>query len=113
MSAKRWTASRTHWRPAHLGQCGMAGVVTVLYSHSLSVALLLMFAMSFLVHAWSGPIEFSQDQLRDLGGDSISMLGYMMSARFLLELLDNWQSEFLDRALVVLAVFLREKGSKE
>jgi hypothetical protein len=44
--------------------------------------------------------------------NAISLLGYLASARFWFESLQNWQSEFLAiAAMVVLTIFLRQRGS--
>jgi hypothetical protein len=89
------------------------GLVQTVYSHSLSAALLTLFVASFLLHAWTGAIEFSEEQLEH-GGQAVTMLGYMGNSRFWFESLQNWQSEFLAIfSLVVLGIFLREQGSHE
>ena len=42
------------------------------------------------------------------------MLGYVKSSQFWFESFQNWQSEFLSIAvMVVLAIVLRQKGSPE
>ncbi len=44
----------------------------------------------------------------------LTTIGYMATSRFWFESFQNWQSEFLAVGLmVILTVFLREKGSKE
>ena len=91
----------------------LGGVARALYSHSLSIALLSLFALSFAAHVWSGAIEYSQDQLAH-GGQPISAAEYLLTSRMWFESFQNWQSEFLAVfALVVLSIFLREKGSPE
>ena len=91
----------------------MGGIALTLYSHSLSIALFALFAISFAAHVWGGAVEYSQDQLAH-GGEAVSALGYLATSRLWFESFQNWQSEFLAVfALSVLAVFLREKGSPE
>jgi hypothetical protein len=94
--------------PVHRG-----GLVLTLYSHSLSIALALLFAISFLLHAAGGVREYNQEQLEH-GSDAISMLTYLGTSRFWFESFQNWQSEFLSvGVLIVLSVFLRERHSPE
>lgn len=94
--------------PVHRG-----GLVLKLYSHSLTIALFLLFAMSFLLHAAGGARAYSQDELQH-GGSPITMLSYMGTSRFWFESFQNWQSEFLSvGVLIVLSVFLRERHSPE
>jgi hypothetical protein len=89
------------------------GIALKLYSHSLTLAFLLMFLVSFLLHAAGGAKEFSQDQLAH-GEASVTMLQYMATSQFWFESMQNWQSEFLAIAMMVLlSVFLRQKGSPE
>jgi hypothetical protein len=93
------------------GRCG--GAALALYEHSLTIALLLLFAASFALHAMGGAREFSQEELAH-GGQAVSTLEFMRTARFWFESFQNWQSEFLAvAALAVLSVFLRQRGSPE
>ncbi|MDQ3673615.1 MAG: hypothetical protein M3365_04490 [Gemmatimonadota bacterium] len=94
--------------PVHRG-----GLALTLYSHSLSIALFLLFAVSFLLHGAGGARAHSQDQMQH-GSEPIGVLSYMGTSRFWFESFQNWQSEFLSVAvLVVLSVFLRERHSPE
>ena len=44
----------------------------------------------------------------------VSTLGYLRTSQFWFESFQNWQSEFLAvGALVVLSIYLRQKGSPE
>ena len=48
------------------------------------------------------------------GGEPLSFGAYLLDARFWFESSQNWQSEFLSIAvLVVLSIFLRYQGSPE
>jgi len=48
------------------------------------------------------------------GQPATSMMQHLVSAKFWFESLQNWQSEFLSTAVViVLSIFLRFKGSPE
>ena len=89
------------------------GVALKLYEHSLGIAFGLLFLMSFLAHASGGAADYSQEQLHH-GGAPVSTLQYLGKARFWFESFQNWQSEFLAVAsIVVLSVFLRQRGSPE
>jgi hypothetical protein len=89
------------------------GLVLAVYEHSLSLALAALFLLSFLLHALGGHAEYNQQQLEH-GEAPVSLLGFMTSSQFWFESMQNWQSEFLAvGALVVLGVFLRERGSPE
>ena len=89
------------------------GFVLWLYSHSLSLTFLVLFLISFAIHAVGGAVEYSDDQ-RAHGQPEVTVLQYMGTSRFWFESLQNWQSEFLSLfAMVVLSIFLREKGSAE
>jgi hypothetical protein len=89
------------------------GWVLKLYENSLSIAFVLLFLGSVALHAAGGAKEYSQDQLEH-GGQPVSMIGYMGTSRFWFESFQNWQSEFLSvGAMVVLSIWLRQKGSPE
>jgi hypothetical protein len=89
------------------------GVALVLYSHSLTLTFLLMFFVSFLFHAAGGARAYSQERLEH-GEPPLGMLGFMATYDFWFQSMQNWQSEFLAIAMmVILSVFLRQKGSPE
>jgi len=84
-----------------------------LYQYSLSLALFLLFAGSFTLHLVSSAREHCRDQLIH-GGPCGTVFAHLWDATFWFESLQNWQSEFLSVAvLVVLSIFLRHKGSPE
>ena len=89
------------------------GPVLALYRHSLTLALLIMFFISFLMHAVGGTWEFNEEAATH-GQEPVGILGYIGTSRFWYESLQNWQSEFLAVfSLVVLSIFLRRKNSPE
>ncbi|HVE78453.1 MAG TPA: DUF6766 family protein [Gemmatimonadaceae bacterium] len=89
------------------------GLVLQLYERSLGIALFLLFAISFALHAVGGAREYSAEQLAH-GGEAVSTLAYLTTSRFWFESLQNWQSEFLSvGALVLLTIFLRQRGSPQ
>lgn len=89
------------------------GALLKLYSHSLSIALALLFLASFSLHAVTGAANHNEDQ-RLHGEPEVTVLEYMKTARFWFESLQNWQSEFLAvLTIVMLSIWLRQKGSPE
>lgn len=85
-----------------------------LYKNSLSLAFLLLFAVSFAGHAASGARKHNAEQLAHGAGGTVSTLGYLLEAQFWYESMQNWQSEFLAvLAIAVLSIWLRQWGSPE
>jgi hypothetical protein len=84
-----------------------------LYENSLSIALLALFAFSFIMHAVGGASAYNQEQLEH-GAPPVSVVGYLATTRFWFESFQNWQSEFLAVAsLAGLSIVLRQRGSPE
>ncbi len=89
------------------------GIALRLYEQSLGSAFLLLFIVSFVLHAIGGARAYSEEQLLH-GGEAVSVWQYFLTAQFWFESLQNWQSEFFSIALmVVLTVFLRQRYSPE
>ena len=89
------------------------GIALRLYEHSLSLALFLLFLVAFWLHAVGGAQEYSAEQLLH-GGEPVTTLQYAGTSRFWFESLQNWQSEFFSvGVIIVLTIFLRERGSPE
>lgn len=86
----------------------------VVYRHSLSLCLLVLFLTSLVLHAVTGSRVFNNEQESAGSPDRVSTWSYVFRSRFWFESLQNWQSEFLAvGAIVVLTIFLREFGSPE
>jgi len=84
-----------------------------LYRISLSTALLTLFALSWLGHAW-GSWHHAIDEQRLKGLPPPGFWEHVVSAQFWFESLQNWQSEFLAvLALVLLSIVLRQDNSPE
>lgn len=89
------------------------GLPAKLYQNSLSLVFALLFIMSILLHAYGGAVETTQNNLAH-GEASVAMWQYMTTAKFWFESFQNWQSEFMVMAvMVVLSIYLRQKGSPE
>jgi hypothetical protein len=90
------------------------GLILKFYEQSLSLAFLLFFLTTFTLHAVSGAAEYNQEQSAHGGAAGLSALQYAGTSRFWFESFQNWQSEFLAIAsMVVLSIFLRQRGSPE
>jgi hypothetical protein len=89
------------------------GVARWAYENSLAVTLFAIFIVCFLIHAWGGAIAYSEEQEAH-GGSPVTTFRFMRTSQFWFESFQNWQSEFLAvAALVVLSIFLRQRGSPE
>lgn len=94
--------------PVRAGDCAR-----VAYSHSLGMALLLLFAASFVLH-WINSARKVAGEALAHGHPPLGAGAYLLQPEFWFESFQNWQSEFLSTAvLIVLAIFLRERGSPE
>jgi hypothetical protein len=84
-----------------------------LYKHSLSLTFALLFVASFAIHGVGGWTAFTEDQAAH-GQPPTTLPAYMQSTRFWFESLQNWQSEFLSLAAMVIGtIYLRQHGSSE
>ena len=89
------------------------GVALRIYENSLSIAFAALFAASFALHATTGVVEFNEERVAH-GEAAVTTLQYMTSSQFWFESFQNWQSEFLSlAAMVVFTIFLRQRGSPE
>ena len=90
-----------------------AGVAGWLYSHSLGMVLGLLFIASFVVH-WIFSAKQAAQEAAEHGQAAAGLLAYLTEPQLWFESFQNWQSEFLSTAvLVVLSIFLRQKNSPE
>jgi hypothetical protein len=89
------------------------GWVLRLYEHSLSLLFFVLFAASIVLHAITGATAYSEEQLQH-GQAGVSVIGYVGTSQFWFESFQNWQSEFLAVAVIVIgSVYLRQRGSAE
>jgi hypothetical protein len=89
------------------------GFALRLYEHSLGLTFAVLFVISVAIHAAGGLSEFNNEQVTH-GQQIVSMGEYLRSARFWFESFQNWQSEFLSLACMVIGtIFLRQRGSAE
>lgn len=84
-----------------------------LYAHSLGLAMFLLFILSFLLH-WKFSADQAASEALSHGAKALAMGEYLCDAQLWFESFQNWQSEFLSTAvLVVLSIYLRQKNSPE
>jgi Domain of unknown function (DUF6766) len=89
------------------------GWILHVYEHSLGLAFVLLFVVSWTGHALGGFAQYAADQSTHHHPPP-GFAEYVMSARFWFESFQNWQSEFLAIASMVwLAVYLRQRWSPE
>ena len=86
---------------------------TFLYAYSLGIALAGLFIASFVLHLW-GSYRAAVAEAALHGGPQHSLVAHLGDMGFWFEFFQNWQSEFLaTAALVVLSIVLRFRGSPE
>ena len=91
----------------------IGGWMRAVYSHSLGLALLSLFLASFVLH-WINSGRRAAGEALAHGHAPAGLWSYLLQPEFWFESFQNWQSEFLSTAvLIVLAIFLRERGSPE
>ncbi|MFD7321704.1 DUF6766 family protein [Streptomyces sp. NPDC059875] len=89
------------------------GARQALYSRSLGLVMFLVFTLSWLAQSVTGRVAFNEKQLSELQAP-VSWGTYVSSAEFWNRTLQNWQSELLAVAsMVMLSVYLRQRGSPE
>jgi hypothetical protein len=89
------------------------GIWLVLYENSLLIAFGALFIASVVGHALGGVDAFNAEQAQH-HQPLVDTWGYATSSQFWFESFQNWQSEFLAVfSIVVLTVFLRQRGSAE
>ena len=89
------------------------GVWKTLYGHSLAIAFAVLFVFSFLLHL-DGSWRHEQDERVSKGEPPIALTEYIREPQFWFESFQNWQSEFLAVAsLVLLSIWLRQKDSPQ
>jgi hypothetical protein len=84
-----------------------------LYAHSLGIVLFILFVVSFVLH-WLFSTRLAAEEARQHGQVPDTYGQYLTSADLWFESFQNWQSEFLSTAvLVVLSIWLRQRNSPE
>ncbi|NUT38684.1 MAG: hypothetical protein HOV86_01755 [Thermoactinospora sp.] len=81
--------------------------------NALSLAFLGLFAAALVGQAIAGTAGYNERQLVD-GGSTLSVVQYVATSEFAVDVAENWQSEYLQFFLFVLVtVWLIQRGSTE
>jgi hypothetical protein len=90
------------------------GWMLAIYRRSLSLTFCALFLASFVLHAATGSRAYNAEQAISGGTDHTTGWSYVFRSQFWFESLQNWQSEFLAVAAIVLfSIVLRQHGSPE
>jgi hypothetical protein len=104
---------REHAEPDSPLWARTGGLRTALYSNSLLIVMAVFFVGAWFAQSVTGWTQFNDEQAAH-GGSDVSWWSYVGSSNFWEATFQNWQSEFLAvGSFVVLAVFLRQRGSPE
>ncbi|GAA4161275.1 hypothetical protein GCM10022217_26700 [Chryseobacterium ginsenosidimutans] len=89
------------------------GFILSVYKHSLSVSLGILFLLSFTFHFIGSLNNYNEEQIQKHLA-KLDWKDYIVNSQFWFESFQNWQSEFLAVAsLVILSIWFREKGSPQ
>ncbi|GAA4988094.1 hypothetical protein HD597_007633 [Nonomuraea thailandensis] len=84
-----------------------------LKENSLSLAFLIMFLLAVGGQAVAGMLQYNDQQAAN-GAEPVSLVQYVASSAFAVNVAENWQSEYLQFFLfIMLTVWLVQKGSPE
>lgn len=84
-----------------------------LYARSLGIALFVLFLLSFVLH-WRASAAAAAEEAGLHGEAPVGALAYLGDPQLWFESFQNWQSEFLSTAvLIVLSIWLRQRESPE
>jgi membrane protein implicated in regulation of membrane protease activity len=102
-----------HAKPDSPRWAKAGGWRTRVFSNSLLLVMGTIWVASWLAQSLAGRIVYNADQLDHQAG-TVSWATYVTTADFWNRTLQNWQSEFLAvGSMVILSVFLRQRGSPE
>ncbi|MCF3108312.1 hypothetical protein LL912_05940 [Niabella sp. CC-SYL272] len=83
------------------------------YKRSLSLAFAVLFIASFLAHFYGSLKDYNQEAV-EKGAPTATAFEYIREQRFWFESFQNWQSEFLAVAsIVLLSIWFRQMGSPQ
>ena len=102
-----------HAKAASPAWAKVQGLRRTVYENSLLIVMATIFLGSWLAHSVAGWSNHNADQIEH-SDERLTWLQYLGSADFWQTSLQNWQSEFLAVAsMVVLSIYLRQRGSPE
>jgi glycerol uptake facilitator-like aquaporin len=100
-------------KPGAPGVLRKGRLARALYSRSLGLALFVLFLLSFVMH-WTQSAHAAAAEAREHGEAALSTIAYLGDPQLWFESFQNWQSEFLSTAvLVLLSIVLRQRESPE
>ena len=73
-----------------------------LRDNALTLAFLGLLLLALIGQVISGLAEFNASQLAN-GGDQVSWVGYLTSSSFAVDVAENWQSEYLQVFMYIVA----------
>ncbi|WP_380804196.1 DUF6766 family protein [Sphingobium tyrosinilyticum] len=112
-SARDADLERQAQRPGAPHILRWGSVWQAIYARSLGSALALLFLISFIIH-WTQSAKAAAENAVQHGETPLSTLTYLGDPQLWFESFQNWQSEFLSTAvLVLLSIFLRQRESPE
>jgi hypothetical protein len=89
------------------------GIWLSFYKHSLSIALILLFLFSFMMHWYGSWLDYNEKQWLEHKGTE-AFLPYISNKKLWFESFQNWQSEFLSIfTIIFLSIYLRQIGSSQ
>lgn len=89
------------------------GLALKIYRHSLSIAFVFLFLLSFTLHLYGSWKDYNEEQLLD-NKPVASLQSFIGMSKFWFEAFQNYQSEFISvAAIVFLTVHLRQHGSAQ
>ncbi|MES3018691.1 MAG: DUF6766 family protein [Bacteroidota bacterium] len=89
------------------------GLLLKLYSMSLSLAFGFLFLISWALHLYGSFLDHNEERALN-SKDLVTIPQFLSEPSFWFETFQNWQSEFLSVAsIVILSIYLRQKGSPE
>ena len=95
------------------GPVRLGGWILRVYENSLGLAFTFLFLLSITIHALGGLEEYNSER-QEHGKPAVALGTYVASATFWFESFQNWQSEFLSLAAMVMGTIdLRQRGSAE
>jgi hypothetical protein len=104
---------KEHAEPGSPAWAKATGLRQGLYGNSLGLVMGVIFLLCWLAQSIAGRAAYNSEQLSQLQ-DPVSWAGYVASPDFWNRTFQNWQSEMLAVAsMVVLSIYLRQRGSPE
>ncbi|MEV4802082.1 DUF6766 family protein [Nonomuraea sp. NPDC049421] len=91
----------------------MVETVKWIKENSLALTFLVLFLLAVAGQAVAGMFHYNDEQVAQ-GGEPVSLLSYVASSSYAVNVAENWQSEYLQFFLfIMLTVWLVQKGSPE